>query len=106
MDHKCPKDGCMAPVPVDMLACRQHWYSVPKPIRMAVWRAWDNGAGAGTPEHTRAIEAAVSAMNRSTGAPRVCCESYPHYCPGCQRVMSHREAAEQDACNDCHAGVF
>jgi ribosomal protein L37AE/L43A len=33
-----------------------------------------------------------------------CCEGFPHMCPGCDRVMSHREAAEQGACNDCHEG--
>ena len=27
----------------------------------------------------------------------------PH-CPYCDRVMSHREAVEQDACNDCYPG--
>lgn len=31
-----------------------------------------------------------------------CCGDYPHYCPGCGLVMSHREATEQAACNDCH----
>ena len=28
-----------------------------------------------------------------------------HECPGCGRIMSHREAAEQGACNDCHGGA-
>lgn len=35
------------------------------------------------------------------GSLYACCEGYPHYCPGCGRIMSHREAAEQAACNDC-----
>jgi ribosomal protein L37AE/L43A len=25
-------------------------------------------------------------------------------CPGCSRIMSRREAAEQGECNDCHPG--
>jgi hypothetical protein len=25
-------------------------------------------------------------------------------CPGCGRIMSRREAAEQGECNDCHPG--
>jgi hypothetical protein len=33
-----------------------------------------------------------------------CCAEYPHRCPGCGRVMSHREAAEQGACNECLGG--
>jgi hypothetical protein len=27
-------------------------------------------------------------------------------CPGCGRVMSNREAAEQGACNDCSGGAY
>jgi len=30
----------------------------------------------------------------------------PPICPGCGRVMSRREAAEQAACNDCHGGAW
>jgi len=33
-----------------------------------------------------------------------CCEDYPHICPGCGLVMSHREAAEQGCCNECQGG--
>lgn len=35
------------------------------------------------------------------GQGPVCCDDAPHYCEGCGRVMSHREAAEQGLCNDC-----
>jgi hypothetical protein len=61
--HECPKNGCTKNVPVEMLACSSHWYEVPKPIRQAVWRAWDNGLGAGSPAHRRAVAAAIRAMN-------------------------------------------
>jgi len=47
-----------------MLMCRADWYRVPKPLRNAVWAAWRNGAGAGSPEHTAAISAAIRAVNR------------------------------------------
>jgi hypothetical protein len=30
----------------------------------------------------------------------------PPRCPGCDRVMSQREAAEQGACNDCNGGAW
>lgn len=30
----------------------------------------------------------------------------PRVCPGCGRIMSWREAAEQGACNDCSGGAF
>ena len=61
--HKCPADGCTQRVAVHMLMCRPHWYMVPKPLRGAVWAAWAGGLGAGSPEHTAAITAAVDAVN-------------------------------------------
>lgn len=30
----------------------------------------------------------------------------PDRCPGCDRVMSRREAVEQGACNDCSGGAY
>lgn len=61
-DHICPAPQCDARIPFNMLACRRHWYQVPKPLRDAVWRAWDNGRGAGSAEHTAAIFAAIARM--------------------------------------------
>jgi hypothetical protein len=62
MTHECPGPGCEAQVPYEVLACSRHWYQVPKALRTAVYRAWANGAGAGTVAHTRAIEAAIARM--------------------------------------------
>lgn len=61
--HECPADGCQKQVANDMLMCSGHWYKVPAHLRKAVWRAWDNGAGAGSDEHNRAITAAIAAVN-------------------------------------------
>lgn len=61
--HECPKNGCELRVPYRMLACRAHWYAIPKPYRDAVWRAYDHGLGLGSPEHAAAIRAAVGALN-------------------------------------------
>jgi hypothetical protein len=47
-----------------MLMCRSHWYMVPKPLRDAVWNAWANGRGAGSPAHRDAITEAIEAVNR------------------------------------------
>lgn len=60
--HECPKNGCDRRVPFHMLACRAHWYQVPKPIRDAVWRTYRD-PGMGSPEHGAAIRAAIGAMN-------------------------------------------
>jgi hypothetical protein len=40
----------------------------------------------------------------SRDVSRACCDDSPHLCPGCLRVMSHREWDEQRACNDCTEG--
>ncbi len=40
--------------------CRPHWYQVPRPLRHTVWAAWRSGAG--TPAHTVAIRAAITAV--------------------------------------------
>jgi len=45
-----------------MLACRRRWYQVSRPIRTAVWRAWDNGNGAGTEAHRLAMSLAIADM--------------------------------------------
>lgn len=59
MAHQCPAPGCTIQVPDNMLACRHDWYRLPKPIRSAIWAAWDNGAGEGSPEHRRAVVEAL-----------------------------------------------
>jgi hypothetical protein len=44
--------------------CPEHWRQVPKPVRRAVWIAWNRSQGAGTPAHTAAIRLAIAAVNR------------------------------------------
>jgi hypothetical protein len=61
--HECPADGCKRRVGTAMLMCRTDWFRVPKPLRNAVWAAWREGAGAGSPEHQAAISAAIRAVN-------------------------------------------
>lgn len=62
MTHTCPGPGCKRRVPSHMLMCRTHWYQVPKPLRNRVYRAWDNGEGAGTGEHRDACNDAIMAI--------------------------------------------
>lgn len=63
--HECPARNCTKRVSAEMLMCPRHWYRVPAPMRKAVWRAWDHGAGAGSDAHTAAIIAAIEAVNRA-----------------------------------------
>ena len=41
---------------------------VPAPLRTAVWSAWQDGAGAGSPAHAAAIRAAIRAVNGKLAA--------------------------------------
>jgi len=66
--HECPVRGCPQRVTLHMLMCRPHWYQVPRPLRGAVWDAWQAGEGAGSAAHCEAIEAAVEAVNARQGA--------------------------------------
>ena len=63
--HKCPRDGCDEQIRADRLMCLADWAAVPKPLKDDVWRTWNRGRGAGTPQHTQAIAAAINAVNRS-----------------------------------------
>jgi hypothetical protein len=63
MSHLCPRDDCNQMVSDDMLACRTHWFSLPRGLRNAIWRTWRNGEGAGTVAHNAAVHAAIRAMN-------------------------------------------
>jgi hypothetical protein len=63
--HQCPGPGCSRPVDHFMLMCPDCWRLVPKPIRRAVWIAWNRGAGAGTPAHRAAMRAAIAAVSRA-----------------------------------------
>jgi hypothetical protein len=62
MMHRCPGPGCDAQVPYEMLACRRHWYQVPRAIRNAIYHAWADGAGSGSDEHLAAMDAAIARM--------------------------------------------
>jgi hypothetical protein len=65
--HTCPAPGCPVQVPDSMLACRTHWFSLAKPLRDAVWAAY-NGPGVGSPEHRAAIDACIAALRSVGGA--------------------------------------
>lgn len=63
-EHRCPVSGCPILVPRTHLMCARHWYTVPRALRTRVWRAWDGGAGAGSPEHNESTWLAVLAVER------------------------------------------
>jgi len=57
-DHQCPYPGCDRRIAYEQLACKPHWFTVSKPIRDRVWRAYRGSSG----DHTNAIVAAMREM--------------------------------------------
>jgi hypothetical protein len=57
MSHKCPGLNCDQQVPADQLACRSHWFSLPRDLRNRVWSAWRAGDQT---RHAAAVRDAIS----------------------------------------------
>ena len=45
--------------------CPRHWRLVPSPLKRALYRAWQGGAGAGSAEHQQAMRACIEAAQAS-----------------------------------------
>ncbi len=43
MAHHCHATGCTIKVPPEMFMCKRHWFSLPKPLRDAIWRTYRPG---------------------------------------------------------------
>lgn len=56
-------------VPYDRLACRTHWFSLAKPLRDALWAAY-NEHGVGSAAHTAAVDACIRALQGGAGGGR------------------------------------
>jgi hypothetical protein len=55
-----------------MLMCGRDWGALrrgAKPYAQAVWRAWNNGEGAGSAAHRAAMAAAIRKARQLAGAP-------------------------------------
>lgn len=42
--NDCPHPECTEKKPVNMYACRRHWFSLPKRIRDKIWDGYANDA--------------------------------------------------------------
>jgi hypothetical protein len=47
----------------DVLLCAADWRTVSLPLRRALYAAWDDGRGRGTPAHQAAMDAVIRAVN-------------------------------------------
>lgn len=43
MTHHCHATGCKVAVPPVMFFCKGHWFSLPKPMRDAIWKTYRPG---------------------------------------------------------------
>lgn len=43
MNHRCHHPTCERPVPPSMLACKPHWFSLPKALRDRIWATYRRG---------------------------------------------------------------
>lgn len=43
LPHYCHARECEVRVPPAMFMCKKHWYTLPKPMREAVWGAYTPG---------------------------------------------------------------
>lgn len=56
--HQCPGKECFRQVPQSQFACRDHWFSLPKHMRDAIWRGYRSGDG-----HFEAMGEAIEYLN-------------------------------------------
>lgn len=59
--HVCPVKGCSSLISGYRLMCAQDWSALGRSLRAEVWRTWQSGTGARSPEHRLAADLAVSA---------------------------------------------
>lgn len=46
--HECPAPRCEVWVPDNQLACKQHWFALPKELRARIWNHYVPGQTAAT----------------------------------------------------------
>lgn len=54
---RCPGKGCTKPIGGDQVACRPHWFSLPKPLRDRIWSLYRREQGSDA--HREAVFEAV-----------------------------------------------
>ena len=40
--HECPHPRCGQQLPMHLFACKPHWHAIPRMLRTALNRAWEN----------------------------------------------------------------
>ena len=87
--HRCPGPDCTVEVRQEQLACRVHWYALPKPLREEIWRFYRDGDHL---SHQAAVREAVRLLNElhQPPAPRQATSARQ------QGIAELRDKARQD----------
>jgi hypothetical protein len=59
--NRCPGKGCTAQLGADQVACRGHWFSLPKPLRDRIWQLYRREQGSDA--HREAVFEAVRILS-------------------------------------------
>ena len=57
MNNKCP--ACSTMIKAHEIACKKHWFTVPRELRDRIWRLYRNKRTKGSLEHRRAVFEAI-----------------------------------------------
>lgn len=61
---KCPAKNCSAAIGTDQVACRTHWFKIPKPLRDQIWQLFRTKPG--SDQHRNAVFAAIEFLNQES----------------------------------------
>ena len=66
--HCCGWPGCPVKVELDLWGCKHHWFTLPREVRQAIWKAYRRGQTVWTasPEYLAAITAAAKWIRQHT----------------------------------------
>ena len=62
-NHLCHWPGCRQTVPPRLWGCRTHWFALPRPIQLAIWRSYRPGQEIDKQPSPAYIKAARDALN-------------------------------------------
>lgn len=64
--HPCPAPPCERRVPQHHFACRDHWFLLPKELRVEISEAWDERrATKGGPDEAEAMRVHYASLERA-----------------------------------------
>lgn len=67
--NKCP--ACDAMIKAHEVACKRHWFEVPRELRDRIWRLYRNRRTKGSEEHRRAVFEAIRFLTKEPVQLRV-----------------------------------